>query len=158
MKIQGKALKVGVAGLGFGAAVHVPAYAAIDNVQVIGLAGREAARTEAMARQAGVLHACVGIEALLDLGLDAISLALPPAEVAAAARLALARGIPILCEKPLGKNAEEAHALVRLAKGQFTAMDFIFSELDTFKRLKQIIDTRQLDAVRHVNVFWLTES
>lgn len=151
-------LRVGVAGLGFGAAVHVPALQALPNVEVVGVAGQNAERAKATARRLGVAHATTSVHELLDMELDAITLALPPDQVALSARAALSRGVAVLCEKPLGLNKEEASELAQLAQGHVTAMDFIFSELDTFNRLKQIVDSDALGSVRHANVLWLTES
>lgn len=151
-------LRIGVAGLGFGAAVHVPALRALHNVDVVGIAGRNAERAQVVAQKLGVARATSSVHELLDMELDAITLALPPDQVAAAARAALSRGVAVLCEKPLGMNAEEAAELAELAQGCVTAMDFIFAELDTFVRLKQLVDSGALGAVRHANVLWLTES
>lgn len=153
-----RTLRVGVAGLGFGAVVHVPALQALPNVDVVGVAGRSTERAQATAHKLGVARATASVHELLDLELDAITLALPPDQVAVAARAALARGVAVLCEKPLGASAAEATELVQLAEGRVTAMDFIFAELDTFGRLKDLIDSRELGAVRHANVLWLTES
>jgi predicted dehydrogenase len=151
-------LRIGVAGLGFGAAVHVPALQALPNVEVVGIAGRNPERAQATAQKLGVARAASSVHELLDMELDAITLALPPDQVAAAARAALSRGVAVLCEKPLGMNAEEAAELAESAKGCVTAVDFIFAELDTFVRLKQLVDSGALGAVRHANVLWLTES
>jgi predicted dehydrogenase len=153
-----RTMRIGVAGLGFGAAVHVPALQALSNVEVVGVAGRNAERTQVAAKKLGVAHATASVHELLDLGLDAITLALPPDQVAAAARAALSRGVAVLCEKPLGLYKEEALELAQLAHGHVTAMDFIFSELDTFIRLKEIVDSGSLGVVRHAHVLWLTES
>jgi predicted dehydrogenase len=153
-----RTLRVGVVGLGFGAAVHVPALQALRNVDVVGVAGRNAERAQATAKKLGVAHATASVPELLDMGLDAITLALPPDQVAAAARVALSRGVAVLCEKPLGLDKEEALELAQLAQGHVTAMDFIFSELSTFRRLKHLIDSGTLGAVRHAHLLWLTES
>lgn len=155
---DGRTLRVGVVGLGFGASVHVPALQALQNVDVVGVVGRNKERTQAAAHNLGVAHAVTSVHQLLDLKLDAITLALPPDQVAIAARAALARDVAVLCEKPLGANAAEASELAQLAQGRVTAMDFIFAELETFGRLKHLIDSGVLGAVRHANVLWLTES
>lgn len=151
-------LRVGIVGLGFGAAVHAPALQRLDNVNLVGIAGRNAERTREAAHKLGIAHSCISIDELLDLQVDAVTLALPPDQVFQAARSALNRNVAVLCEKPLGLNANEASELVKMAHGKITAMDFIFAELDTFRRLKKIIDTKQLGTVRHANVLWLTES
>lgn len=152
------ALRVGVAGLGFGAAVHVPALQEIPDVEVIGIAGRSREHAEPVAKRLNVPRACGSVEELLDLSPDAVTLALPPLQSAAAVRSAIGRGIPVLCEKPLGTNSDEAFMLAQMANGLTTAMDFQFSELETFIRLKEIVEKGVLGKPRHVQVVWLTES
>lgn len=151
-------LRVGVAGLGFGAAVHAPALLSLPGLDLVGIAGSSTEHAVPVAARLGVANACGSVEELLDLGLDAVTLALPPDQVAAAVRAALDRGVAILCEKPLGTDAAEAAELAHLAAGRVTAMDFQFAELETFARLKQIIDSGVLGQPRHVQVVWLTES
>lgn len=159
MTITGvRTLRVGVAGLGFGATVHAPVLLAQPGVELVGIAGRSAERAQAAADTLGIAHGCASVDALLDLGLDAITLALPPDQTATAVRAALQRGIAVLCEKPLGTDAKTAVELAKLAEGRVTAMDFIFGELETFIRLKQLIDSGKFGTVRHAQVLWLTES
>ena len=151
-------LRIGIVGLGFGAAVHAPVLLRFPDVDVVGLAGRSVERAQAVANKLGILKGCGSVGELLDLGLDAITLALPPDQVAAAVDAALVRGVAVLCEKPLGTNATGSAALAQSANGITTAIDFIFAELDVFIRLKQIIDDGTLGQVRHANLLWLTES
>lgn len=159
MTVQpGRRLRVGIAGLGFGASVHAPALLGFPDVEVVGLAGRSAEKAQAAADKLGIPKGCGSITELLDLDLDAITLALPPDQVAAAVGAALARNVPVLCEKPLGTDAGSSAALAQRARGMTSAMDFIFAELDVFVRLKQLIDEGALGRVRHANVLWLTES
>lgn len=154
----GRPLRVGIAGLGFGASVHAPVLLGFPDVEVVGLAGRSAEKAQAAADKLGISRGCGSIAELLDMGLDAITLALPPDQVAAAVDAALARNVAVLCEKPLGTDAASSAALARRASGVTSAMDFIFAELDVFAQLKQLIDGGTLGRVRHANVLWLTES
>jgi predicted dehydrogenase len=154
----GQPLRVGVAGLGFGASVHAPVLLGFSDVEVVGLAGRSAEKAQAAADKLGIPKGCASITELLDLGLGAITLALPPAQVTAAVEAALARKVPVLCEKPLGTDAASSSALAKRADGVASAVDFIFAELDVFIQLKELIDGGTLGRVRHANVLWLTES
>jgi predicted dehydrogenase len=151
-------LRIGIAGLGFGASVHALALLDFPDVEVVGLAGRSVEKAQATADKLGILKGCGSIAELLDLGLDAITLALPPDQVAAAVDAAVTRKIAVLCEKPLGTDSASSAALVQRASGMTSAMDFIFAELDVFVKLKQLIDSGTLGRVRHTNVLWLTES
>lgn len=158
IKKPGQPLRIGIAGLGFGVSVHAPALLGFPDVEVVGLAGRSAEKAQAAADKLGIARGCGSIAELLDLGIDAITLALPPDQVFAAVDTTLARKVAVLCEKPLGTDAASSALLAQRASGVITAMDFIFAELDLFIRLKQIIDGGTLGRVRHANLLWLTES
>ena len=66
----------------------------------------------ALARGATVLPS---LDAMLDQGLDGLVIATPSALHAEQAMLALSRGVAVFCQKPLGRNAEEARAVVETA-------------------------------------------
>jgi predicted dehydrogenase len=151
-------LRIGVAGIGFGAGVHVPALLALPDVEVVALAGSTRERASTAASRLGVPVACAGLDELLDRELDAVTLALPPHLAAAAAEQALGRGLAVLCEKPLGDNATAAARLAALAAGRTTAMGFQFAELISFRALRAAIDAGRLGPVRQVAVSWLTQS
>jgi predicted dehydrogenase len=151
-------LRIGVAGLGFGAAVHVPALRDLPGVEVVAIAGTDRSKAGEVAARLGLGVACDSVQELLDQGLDAVTLALPPTQVVAAVRSAFARNVPVLCEKPLGLTVAEAIDLGDLAMGRIAGVDFQFAELETFMRLKQIIADGRLGRVRHVVVDWLMES
>lgn len=151
-------LRIGVAGIGFGAGVHVPALRTLPDVEVVALAGSTRERAAVAAARHGVPVACAGLDELLDRELDAVTLALPPNLAAAAAEQALGRGLAVLCEKPLGDSAEAASRLAMLAAGRTTAMGFQFAELVSFRALRAAIDAGRLGAVRQVAVSWLTQS
>ena len=129
-------MRIGVAGLGFGAAVHVPALQQIPGVEVVGLSGTDLERTQREAEQRGVAAACVGINELIDLDVDALTLALPPDVNEEAAAVALAAGIPVFSEKPLAASSPGAESLAIAAGTTTTGIDFEFAELETFRALK----------------------
>lgn len=61
--------------------------------------------------------AAVGsLEEMLELGPDALVIATPSAQHAEQAIAALERGISVFCQKPLGRNAREAGAVVEAAR------------------------------------------
>jgi predicted dehydrogenase len=151
-------IRIGIAGLGFGAGVHAPAFMSIPGVEVVALAGTNPERAAAAARQLGITAACVSAGALLDYDLDAISLALPPAQNEAVATAALARGWGVLCEKPLAVDSAVAQRLAAAARGRITAVDFQFAELEVFRQLKALIEQQRLGSVRHAQITWLNQS
>lgn len=147
-----------MAGLGFGADVHVPGFRAIPGVEVVALSGRDTARTRAMADHLGIPHAYTPATGLFDCKLDAVSLALPPDQAEEVAVEALSRGLGVLCEKPIAHTLDAAERMGLAARGRVTAVDFQFAELAVFHELRDLIADERLGRVRHVNVVWLTES
>jgi predicted dehydrogenase len=71
---------------------------------------------ELRARAAGDLPAVETLDELLELGLDGLVIATPSALHAEQARAALERGVAVFCQKPLGRDAGEARAVVDAAR------------------------------------------
>lgn len=151
-------LRIGVAGLGFGAAVHVPGFRAVPDVEVAALAGSTVERARVAADRLGVPKAVGDALDLVDMDLDAVSLALPPDRQPRVAAAALARGMAVLCEKPLADTLDAAASLAARAARYVTAVDFQFAELATFRALHGILASGRLGAVRSVQVVWLSQS
>jgi predicted dehydrogenase len=100
-----------VVGTSFGARIHIPALrqAGFDVVALVGL---DPAKTARRAERFGVEHACTSLGEALALGLDAVSIAGPPATHAPLATEAIAAGCHVLCEKPFTLDVTEAEQLV----------------------------------------------
>ena len=105
-------LRACVVGTSFGARIHIPALrqAGFD---VVALVGVDPAKTARRAERFGVEHACTSLGEALALGLDAVSIAGPPATHAPLATEAIAAGCHVLCEKPFTLDVTEAEQLVQ---------------------------------------------
>jgi predicted dehydrogenase len=150
-------IRIGIAGLGFGRDVHLPAFRSISGVRVTGLLGANRERASKAAEETG-LPVVVEQERWFDLGFDAISVALPPVEIEQVCRAALARGLPVLAEKPLGPDGRAAHALAGAAAGRPNAVDFEFAELQTFRDLRAVLQDALVGEVRHLTITWFAQS
>ena len=150
-------VRVGIAGLGFGTAVHLPGCRAIEGVEVVALLGRCPERANEVAQQTG-LPVETNLEAWFDHNFDAVTVALPPRIVFPVVCAALERNIPVLCEKPLGNTSAEADVLMRRAMGLTTAVDFQFAELEAFRELRTRLASGALGSIRHASVTWLVDS
>ena len=151
-------LRIGVAGLGFGARIHVPAFKSLLGVHVAAIVGTDKERAQGVANKYNIDVGCGSLEDFFSQNLNAVTLALPPKQNEIAARMALERGIPVLAEKPLASSAGAAKQLSELAKGKLAMIDFHFAELAPFQKLKELIETRKYGAVRHAQIIWLVES
>jgi predicted dehydrogenase len=105
-----------VVGTGFGCLTHVPALRAAG-FEVLGLVGRDAARTGVRARRFGIPHAFTSLADALALpGVAAVTIATPPHSHAPLTLEALAAGKHVLCEKPLARDATEAATMLEAAE------------------------------------------
>jgi predicted dehydrogenase len=104
-----------VVGTGFGCVTHVRA---LGNAgfSVLGLVGRDPARTEERARMFGVSGSFTDLAtAMRQPGVDAVTIATPPHTHAAVAQEAIAAGKHVLCEKPFARDAAEGRAVLAAA-------------------------------------------
>ncbi len=148
-------IRVGVIGLGFGAAVHVPAFASLPGVQVVALGGQRSAKARELASGLGIAFGGT-IDEVLGAGLDAVTIALPPEAGAQVAQAALARRLAVMAEKPLAHTVERAEALARLAEGCTTAVGFELAELECFQALKRALESQARPG--SVRLSWCTRS
>jgi predicted dehydrogenase len=100
---------VAMLGTGFIAEFRTQVYGRLEGVKVVSVLGRDAARTKNFAEVNGIGFAATSFEDLLrGPEFEAIDLCLPNHLHEEAAVRAAQAGKHILCEKPLGRTAEEA--------------------------------------------------
>ncbi|MDX2227616.1 MAG: Gfo/Idh/MocA family oxidoreductase [Verrucomicrobiae bacterium] len=151
-------LRIGVAGLGFGAAVHVPGLRESGDFEVVSLLARNPEKGRLAAATLNIPSVHSEAEEFLAGDLDAVSVALPPPASVDLCRRALARKLPVLSEKPLAPDVPSAESLASLAKGIPTMLDFQFMELEAFQKLKLLIDESALGELWYVEVRWVVQS
>lgn len=109
-------VRVAMLGTGFIAAFRAQVYARLEGAELVSVLGRDAEKTRGFAERLGLGFSATDFAALLDgPDFDAVDLCLPNhlhLEFGVAAARA---GKHILCEKPLGRTAEEAKALLAAA-------------------------------------------
>jgi predicted dehydrogenase len=101
------------------------------------------------------LPAVETLDELLGLGLDGVVIATPSALHAAQAQAALARGVAVFCQKPLGRDAAEARAVVEAARraDRLLGVDLSYRHTGAVKALRgawpELGDVYALDLVFH---------
>lgn len=153
-------LRVGVCGLGFGAAVHVPGWQSIADAQVAAVAGTDRQVALGAASNLGIGRGVQGVEELLSLDLDVVSIALPPSINEMVLPRIIDHGIPFLCEKPIAVTHAKAQEIADNAasKNLVTAVDFEFLELETFQALHECVQTSTIGEILSVEVVWSNRS
>ncbi len=88
--------------------------------------------------------------------IDALAIAVIPDVQYAIAKVAIKKGLHIFAEKPLTANVRQARELAALAKKHkvVTTVDFIFPEIDEWKKAKELIDSRVYGKLNHISVDW----
>lgn len=150
--------KVAVAGLGFGASVHIPAYKSIKNIEIIAVSGQDVAKTRTIAKTLEISHAVSNYENLLDFNPDAVSIALPPDKNALASKFFLLNRIPIICEKPISGNLKEAEEIIKIDSKVPASVNFQFAELMAFKSAKELLIKGLLGPIESVEITWFAQS
>src|SRR5689334_4187523 len=106
-------LQVGVVGIGWAGQQHLKAYPALDGVRIVSVAGMEQDLRDSLQAEYAIPNAFADWQDMLDHGgLDAVSVAVPTFLHAPISIAALERGIHVLSEKPIARNAAEGQAMV----------------------------------------------
>lgn len=108
-------MRIGIIGLGRAGRVHLDAWRAIAGVRIAGVVDPDPA-VRVWAEAQGLAPFRTVPELLASVPLDAVTIASPPAEHAAAVLLCLDHGLHVLCEKPLAVDGPTALRMVRVAQ------------------------------------------
>jgi UDP-N-acetylglucosamine 3-dehydrogenase len=111
----GKPLRVGVVGVGVMGSNHARVLASLGGVQLVGVADPDRGQAQFVANALGTT-AVESVDALLALGLDAVTIAAPTHLHHDIALACIKRGVHVLVEKPIASNPEEGRSIVRAAR------------------------------------------
>lgn len=107
----------GMIGTNFISDRFIAAGSMLTNFKVAAICSRSMETAQAFAEKHHIPHCYTNVEEMLDSGIiHALYIASPTNLHAYYARLALARGIHVLCEKPVTSNTRELDELIALAK------------------------------------------
>lgn len=102
-----KTIRAGVVGVGRMGRHHARVYAQLPDTQLVGVVDANPERAEALAEQHGS-KPMFSVQALIEAGVDVVSIATPTTFHRAAAEPLLKAGIACLIEKPLAGDVAEA--------------------------------------------------
>jgi len=153
----GVTYKVGIVGAGFGARVHLPAFAAHPKFEVAAIASPSKARD--IAAQRNIPHAFASCEEMLQgCDLDVVSVASPPFMHHADVLAALDARKHVICEKPLALNVAQAQAMLTAARDAGTAAAVMheFRWIPQRIALKELVENGHLHPLREIEIAQLT--
>lgn len=108
-------LRIGVVGVGVMGSNHARVLAGLPGVELVGVADPDRKQAEFVAHTLGCA-AVDTVEELLDLGVDAVSIAAPTHLHHPIALTCIARGIHVLVEKPIASTVEQGRDIIVAAR------------------------------------------
>jgi len=116
-------LRVGVAGTGMISLYHLRGWAEAEGAEVVAVCDTDRARAEEQASEFGIENVFDDTHEMLGAcKLDAIDIAASVDAHAPLARAAAARGVHVMCQKPLTRTVAEARALIEEVGNQVRFM------------------------------------
>ena len=112
---SGGAVRVGVVGVGVMGSNHARVLAGISDVKLAGVVDPDPAQRELVTRMLGC-PAVDKLDALLDLGVDAVTIAAPTHLHLQIALACIARGVHVLVEKPIASSVDEGREIIAAAR------------------------------------------
>jgi predicted dehydrogenase len=111
-------IRFGIAGFGLHAVRRLmPGFALAQNCKVVALSRRDAAKAREASERYSIPYVFGSTEELCQCPeVDAVFVATPNANHRADVITAVSEGKPVLCEKPMGMNAEECHEMIEAAQ------------------------------------------
>lgn len=157
---QNGTLRAGVIGLGWAGQQHMDAYAQIDGVELVALAGLEPEQLELLGEQYGVPpeRRFGDWSELVGAGcVDVVSVATPNDLHAPVTVAALDAGLHVLSEKPMAETGDVAQTMVEAARrnGRVLEVTFNHRRRGDVQALKQIVDAGLLGDIYYAKAGWL---
>jgi predicted dehydrogenase len=152
---------VGIVGIGFGRAVHLPALRLDPRFDVRAICASTAPRARRIAEECGIPQAYGDWRELLAApGIEAVTIAVPPPLQPEIAIAALEQGKHVFCEKPLADTAVAAGQMAaRAAAGRLANMvDFEFTACDAWRTAKRAVESRHVGPLRQIHADWHVET
>jgi predicted dehydrogenase len=112
-------MRIGVVGYGTGGRhFHVPFIEAADGVELAGIVARAPATVERARADLPGVRIFSSLTAMLDAGVDAVTITTPPQTRRALVLEAIAAGVPVIADKPFAPDAATGRELDAAAKAQ----------------------------------------
>jgi predicted dehydrogenase len=111
----GRALRVGVVGVGVMGSNHARVFADLPGVRLVGVADPDGKQCDFVFRALGC-PAFSGVEPLLAAGVDAVTIAAPTHLHRELALCCIEQGVHVLVEKPIAPSVEEGRTIIAAAR------------------------------------------
>jgi predicted dehydrogenase len=152
-------IRLGIIGVGYGAKVHLPVFQSIRDVEISGICG---SGTKESLRRTGEFGNADGYPSWKEMigseKVDAVSVVVPPVAHKEIVCAALEHGKHVLCEKPFGRNYEDAREMHQASKetSLVNAVNYQFRCERGIAALKEEIEKGSIGRVVRFDVTWFT--
>jgi len=154
-------VRVAVVGTSWWAdSMYLPAIAEHPGVDLVAVVGRNADRAATFADKWGFDRSYTDVAHMLDeVRPAAVIVATGNEAHVEVATAALEAGAHVLCEKPLGRNADEAQSIARAAAaaGTTTLVPFTYADMPTNRHISELIADGWLGTPHHLNLRYYTD-
>jgi len=160
-------VRIGVIGYGWVARAHAHALLTLAHLapprrrpRLAAVAGRTAARAAAFAEELGAGRWTTSWRELVEADdVDAVLVATPVEAHAEPVVAALQAGKPVLCEKPLARDGDEAFELLQAAEdaGVTSAVGFNYRYVPAVALAKELVDAGRLGELRQFRGLYLQD-
>ena len=140
-----RSLRVGVIGVGVMGSNHARVLAGLPGAELAGVADPDRKQADFVARTLGCT-AVSTVDQLLDLGVDAVTIAAPTHLHHEIALTCIARGIHVLVEKPIASTVEEGRDIIAAARRANVTL--MVGHVERFNPAVEAIK----DAIRHEDI------
>ena len=153
-------IRVAIAGLGFGEAVHLPALRSNPALEPVAIWHRRQERLDQACSSTGLKGYESWDSLLEDSGVDAVIIATPPGPRYELAMRALKAGKHLLLEKPVAINAHQVADLQReaIGRGLSVAVDFEYRAVPLFQQAARLLEQGAVGTPWLVKLDWLMSS
>ena len=165
--MPGDTIGIGFVGYGWIARAHAHALHTLNHlrplrkrVRLVSIAGRTGPRVEAAARELGFQRWTTQWEEVVgDEEVDAVAIVAANEVHASASLAALEAGKAVLCEKPLARDAREAHLLLAASEAARVthACGFNYRYVPAIRLAHDLVHSQRLGAIRHVRALYLQD-
>jgi predicted dehydrogenase len=141
--------RLGFLGVGWIGRHRMEAMIATGAIEVAAIADPSPEMAAEALKLAPAAQQVAGLAELLAIGLDGIVIATPSALHAEQSIQALERGAAVFCQKPLGRTAAEARAVVDAAKraDRLLAVDLSYRFTEGMGRIRELLQSGELGRV-----------
>jgi predicted dehydrogenase len=146
--------RIGFLGTGWIGRHRMEAMLATEAVEAVAICDPNADCAGEAARLAPGARLVPSVETMLDLGIDGLAIATPSALHAEQAVRALAAGCAVFCQKPLGRTAAEAAAVIAAARqaDRLLGVDLSYRHTTAMRRIAELIRSDALGRIVAVDL------